>query len=74
MSHDHTCILRASQENSILRPNALYFNDHFERSGLSSKICAMKPGITFPQVNNLKLHVPKFNPQSQENNGSESSK
>lgn len=36
-----TCIFRASQENSISRPNASYFSDHFDRSGLSSKTCSI---------------------------------
>lgn len=34
-----SCIFRASQENSISRPNALYFKDHRDRSGLSGNIC-----------------------------------
>jgi len=34
-----SCILRASQENSISRPKALYFKVHRERSGLSGSIC-----------------------------------
>lgn len=33
-----TCIFRASQENSISRPNASYFSDQRDVSGLSSKI------------------------------------
>lgn len=31
-----TCIFRASHENSISRPKALYLSDHRDRSGLSS--------------------------------------
>lgn len=36
-----SCILRASQAYSISRPNALYFKDHRDSSGLSGNTCEM---------------------------------
>lgn len=47
-----TCIFRASQEYSKSRPNASYFNDHRDRSGLSSNICKEKLNIKFSHMHN----------------------
>lgn len=44
----------ASQENSISRPNALYFSDHRDRSGLSSRIWKTNSNIMFLNFRNLK--------------------
>lgn len=48
-----TCIFRASHENSISRPKALYLSDHRDRSGLSSNTYVF-------QINNYMDQTPVY--------------